>query len=94
MAAISYWKSFKDRESVEFISSNELQSLHGMIGLQYNSRIEGIINNTSNSDGRKRNTQSTIQWRASNLNIIVSDNGLSPGRRQAIIWTHAGILLI
>ena len=23
-----------------------------------------------------------------------SDNGLSPGRRQAIIWTNAGILLI
>ena len=28
------------------------------------------------------------------LNIIGSDNGLSPGRRQAIIWTIAGILLI
>ena len=28
------------------------------------------------------------------LNIIGSDNGLSPGRRQAIIWTNAGILLI
>ena len=30
----------------------------------------------------------------SNLTIIASDNGLSPGRRQAIIWTSAGILLI
>ena len=29
-----------------------------------------------------------------NLTIIVSDNGLSPGRHQAIIWTNAGILLI
>ena len=29
-----------------------------------------------------------------NLNIIGSDNGLSPGRRQAIIWTNAGILFI
>ena len=28
------------------------------------------------------------------LIIIGSDNGLSPGRRQAIIWTNAGILLI
>ena len=27
-------------------------------------------------------------------NLIGSDNGLSPGRRQAIIWTNAGILLI
>ena len=25
---------------------------------------------------------------------IGSDNGLSPGQRQAIIWTNAGILLI
>ena len=30
----------------------------------------------------------------SNLAIIGSDSGLSPGRRQAIIWTDAGILLI
>ena len=27
----------------------------------------------------------------SKLTIIGSDNGLSPGRRQAIIWTSAGI---
>ena len=30
----------------------------------------------------------------SKLTIIGSDNGLSPRRRQAIIWTNAGILLI
>ena len=29
-----------------------------------------------------------------NLTIVGSDNGLSPGRRQAIIWTNAGILSI
>ena len=29
-----------------------------------------------------------------NLTIIGSDNGLSPGRRQAIIWNNAGLLLI
>ena len=28
------------------------------------------------------------------LTLIGSDNGLSPGRRQAIIWANAGILLI
>ena len=41
------------------------------------------------------NTQA--EWRicaSDNLAIIVSDNGLSPGRQQAIIWTDAGILLI
>ena len=30
----------------------------------------------------------------SDLTNIGSDNGLSPGRRQAIIWTNAGVLLI
>ena len=30
----------------------------------------------------------------SKVTIIVSNNGLSPGRRQAIIWNNAGILLI
>ena len=30
----------------------------------------------------------------SKLTSIASDNGLSPDRRQAIIWTNAGILLI
>ena len=29
-----------------------------------------------------------------NLTIIGSDNGLSPARRQAIIWTNAGLLFI
>ena len=29
-----------------------------------------------------------------NLIIIGSDNGLLPGRHQAIIWTNTGILLI
>ena len=29
-----------------------------------------------------------------NLTIIGSDNGLSPARLQAIIWTSAGIFLI
>ena len=30
----------------------------------------------------------------SKLTIIGSDNGLSPDRRQAIIWTNAGLLLV
>ena len=28
-----------------------------------------------------------------NYTSIGSDNGLSPGRRQAIVWTNAGIFL-
>ena len=36
------------------------------------------------------------EWRIciSNLTIIGSDNGLSRGQYQAIIWTNVGILLI
>ena len=36
------------------------------------------------------------EWRifVSKLTNIASDNGLSPDRHQAIIWTNAGILLI
>ena len=30
----------------------------------------------------------------SKVTIIVLDNGLSPGRHQAIIWANAGILLL
>ena len=50
-----------------------------------------------------RNTPNTVvltHWGrvthicVSKLTIIGSDNGLSPGRHQAIIWTNAGILLI
>ena len=33
-------------------------------------------------------------YTVSKLTIIGSHNGLLPGRRQAIIWTNAGILLI
>ena len=44
-------------------------------------------------------TSSTLWGRVTHIcvskqTIIGSDNGLSPGRRQAIIWTNAGILLI
>ena len=49
---------------------------------------------------RKCNTAVLTHWGrmthicVGKLTIIGSDNGLSPGRRQAIIWTNAGLLLI
>ena len=53
-------------------------------------------------DKRSPFVQAAICWisplthwgRVSELTIIGSDNGLSPGRRQAIIWNNAGLLLI
>ena len=50
-------------------------------------RVTGIIHSWTHWG---RVTQTCV----SKLNVIGSDNGLSPGRRQAINWTNAGILLI
>ena len=72
-----------------------------------NGKTKNTNPNTSSSQGGRHNHQShfnleshLIHWGwvtdicISNLTIIGSDNGLSPGQRQAIIWTNAGILLI
>ena len=59
-------------------------------------KINELINNSMNS----LLVYNLTHWGrvthicVSKLTIIVSDNGLSPNRRQAIIWTNAGILLI
>ena len=48
----------------------------------------------------ERNPRSLTHWGrvthicVSKLTSVGSDNGLSPGRREAIIWTNAEILLI
>ena len=51
------------------------------------------IENTLMENPRRHGGRVT-QICVSKLAIIGSDNGLSPSRRQAIIWTNAGILLI
>ena len=69
---------------------------HSLINPQLNYRIALglLISNFSDV------TRALTHWGrvtpicASKLTIIGSDNGLSPGRHQAIIWTNAGILLI
>ena len=55
---------------------------------QYNVYVEQWLENVLTHWGR------VTHICVGNLNIIGLDNGLSPGRRQAIIWTNAGILLI
>ena len=55
---------------------------------------------TSSCHGRQRPLYPITHWgrvthiSVGNLTIIGSDNGLAPGRRQAITWTNVGILLI
>ena len=59
-----------------------------------------MISRVKSLEGKMIGTTWVMHWGrvthicVSNLTIIGSDNGLSPGRRQAIIWTNAGILLI
>ena len=52
----------------------------------------------SNRHIRRRSRSILTHWVmhicVGNLNVIGSDNGLLPGRQQAIIWTSAGKLLI
>ena len=59
-----------------------------------------ILSHKVSNAGRRLSSSILTHWGrvthicVGNLTIIGSDNGLSPGRRQAIIRTNAGILLI
>ena len=69
-------------------------------------RFLAVCDTVSYSDPRSLAVQSMLNcenwWHAAELNhwgvnkltVIGSNNGLLPGRHQAIIWTNAGILLI
>ena len=59
-----------------------------MINQQYLNLSSGLVKSLLTHWGR------VTHICVGKLTIIGSDNGLSPGRRQAIIWTNAGILLI
>ena len=56
--------------------------------MQWHCKIAGLVSNWLTSWGR------VTHICVGTTTIIGSDNGLSPGRRQAIIWTNTGILLI
>ena len=59
-------------------------------GRQENTKLTINMSLSDNSSHWDRMTHICV----SKLTIIGLDNGLPPGRRQAIIWTNAGILLI
>ena len=54
----------------------------------------GLCHMTSAQDSELTHWGRVTHLYVSKLTIIGSDNGLSPGRRQATIWTNGGILLI
>ena len=64
-----------------------------MCEAQIGLKIDNLIKNVSSAACLTHGGRVTHMC-VGKLTIIGSDNGLSPGRRQAIIWTNAGILLI
>ena len=56
--------------------------------------IEFLDQNNTNFINSLRPSDTYIHICVGNLTIIGPDNGLSPGRRQAISWTNEGLLLI
>ena len=55
---------------------------------------QSVIFNETVAVGNQLNEAEWRKYASPTYAIIGSDNGLSPGRRQPIIWTNAGILLI
>ena len=54
-----------------------------------------ILKHATSSDATNLNHRGWVMHICiNNLTIIGSDNALSPGGRQAIVWTNAGILII
>ena len=73
-----------------------------VIRVRFHDWIQRLYRDSSNCSNiyAHNSTKLLNQWDRvthiciSKMILINSDNGLSPGRRQAIIWTNAGILLI
>ena len=95
------WAYIKGKTKENFVWIYETVMLS--LGLDTTTGIRSEQHHVGSKLGTTRNTLSTmvlIHWGrvthkcVSKLTIICSDNGLSPGRRQAIIWPNAGILLI
>ena len=78
-----------------------INGLHGSIAFVFikhafifNSVCWHLLTVTFSTDNTLTHWGGVTHKCVSKLTIIGSDNGLSPGRRQAIIWTNAGILWI
>ena len=81
---------------------HDMQSIHGLQNRVSKTNSELILSFYSSYQTLSKNSKSMLltHWGrvthicVSKITIIGSDNGLLPDRRQAIIWTIAGILLI
>ena len=75
-----------------------MSQMHHTVSCRYNAVEYIMLFHTALQQQQNRNL--LTHWDrvthiyVSKLTTIGSDNGLSPARRQAIIWTNAGLLLI
>ena len=85
---------------VFFIWNSFLECVHSFCGKVIHHDLFCLLRLAVIMRDRQTITSTLTHWGrvthicVSKLTIIGSDNGLSPGRRQAIIWTNAWILLI
>ena len=87
LVSVIFWfqKNWDPIWNMLFISSWQIETLHSFrTPIQHQSSLIEILTHWG------RVTHICV----SKLTIIGSDNGLSPGRHEAIIWTNAGIWLI
>ena len=92
------WAHFK-QEHYKFWSNFKFRNMVSGMGTKPGSQHD-LCCQSSRPGSKSASFQVLTHWGRvthiclNKLTIISSDNGLSPGRRQAIIWTNAGILLI
>ena len=97
MHSIEYFTAENRRTSA---GMSYMKTLHNWPRKIFNQDVSVLLNAILSNIGSHMTVIKLTHWGrvthicAGELTIIVSDNGLSPGRRQAIIWTNAGILLI
>ena len=88
--SVPYWYSL----SVTKTHGVGSLKFHSLIFVRYISDETYLLQPSKHSDSYLTHWGRATHICVSKLTIIASDNGLLPGRRQAIIWNNAGILSI
>ena len=93
--SVKFESKYKTFHQNKCISTCHLQivSHFGLVCMCWNDPLQGCLHLAPESNELTHWGRVTHIC-VSKLTIIGPDNGLSPDRRQAIIWTNAGILLI
>ena len=85
----------------KFIYDKQTLGLFSWLSYHYQHHIRhtkqsmwGFLNYQKHTPWELTHWGQTTHICVSRLTIVASDNGLSPGRRQAIIWNNVGILSI